>query len=151
MSEPAPEFTAGLSAIRAWCGWHVAPSLTETLKVESLGGWSLLVPSLYVTNVAEVRNEAGDVITGYKWRSNGVLRGTWLCEEQYEVDLTHGYDEMPLELQGIVDQLNAAALGQSVRSQAAGPFSVTYGPADLESQPLSVRAIIGRYRLPPRP
>lgn len=152
MSSPAPETTAGLAAVRAWCGWHIAPSQTETVKVESPGGRTLLLPSLHVTDVIEIRNEESSSVAGYRWRENGVVRGWWACEEQYEVDLTHGYDSMPIELQGIVEQLDGAGIGRTPSSRSAGPFSESYGATtDLESQPFSVRAVIARYALPPRP
>jgi hypothetical protein len=44
------------AAIRDYCGWHIAPSLTETktqLKVGSKG--IVMLPSRYVTDVAEVK------------------------------------------------------------------------------------------------
>lgn len=154
MSSPAPEESAGLAAVRAWCGWHVAPSLTETVKVEGDGGRVLLLPSLHVTAVTEVRNEAGTIIgTDYKWRENGIVRGRWMCEDLYEFDIAHGYDSMPSELQAIVDDIDSAGVGSRLASsEGAGPFSRSFGSStDLESQPISVRAVIGRYRLPPRP
>lgn len=148
MPTPAPP---GLAAVRSWCGWHVAPSVTETLSVESGGGRTLLLPSLHVTAVTEIRDESGEIVTGWKWRANGIIRGAWRCEELYEVDVTHGYDAMPDELQVVVDRLEADGTDRRATSITRGPFSETYGAADLESQPITTRAIIGRYRLPSRP
>lgn len=146
--------TAGLDAVRAWCGWHIAPSQTETVEVEVDGGRVVLLPSLKVTAVSEVRNEDGDVVdpTSYKWRSNGVVRGYWCRDDLYAFDITHGYADMPSELQAIIDQLDADGVGaRQATSEGAGPFSRSFGSTDLESQPLSVRAVIARYALPPRP
>lgn len=154
MSEPVPEVTAGLAAVRSWCGWHIAPSLSETCKVEGEGSRVLLLPSLFVSAVDEVRNEAGTVIpaTDYKWRPNGVVRGCWSREDLYSLDVTHGYETMPAELQSVIDSIDTSGVGQrSATSESAGPFSRTYGTTDLESQPLSVRILIGRYKLPTRP
>lgn len=152
MAEPTP--SAGLSAVRAWCGWHVAPSRTETVEVESDGASVMLLPSLHVTGVSEVRDEDAEVVSSdsYKWRKNGIVRGCWWkCNELYEFDITHGYDDMPLELQQIIDDLNASGVGSTVTRETSGPFSREFGSADLESQPISVRSIISRYKLPPRP
>lgn len=151
MSSPAPEVTPGLAAVRLWCGWHIAPSKTETVKVEGEGGRVLLLPSLHVTSTTAVRDESGNAVTGWKVRENGIARGSWRCEELYEFDIVHGYAEIPTELLGIIADLDAGGVGSAKKSESAGPFSVTYGSADLESQPLSVRAIISRYKLPPRP
>lgn len=145
--------TAGLDAIRSWCGWHVAPSATETIEVEGDGGRVILLPSLHVTDVSEIRNEAGDVVSDYKWRRNGVVRGCWASEDLYAFDITHGYETMPTELQAIVDRIDADGVGaRQASSETSGPFSRGFGGStDLEAQPLSVRAVIARYALPPRP
>lgn len=153
MSSPALEESAGLAAVRAWCGWHIAPSKTETVKVEGDGGRVLLLPSLHVTDVTEVRDEDAGAVTSYKWRENGVMRGWWRCENLYAVDITHGYDEMPAELVEVIALLDADGIGtRQVAAETRGPFSRSYVTAtDLDSQPLSIRSIIGRYALPPRP
>lgn len=153
MSSPAPEVTPGLAAVRAWCGWHIAPKRAETLEVEGQGGRVLLLPSLHVEAVSEIRNEATTVITGYKARSNGVVRGCWREHDLYSVTLTHGYEEMPAELLAIVNRLDAEGVGaRAASSQSTGPFAQSFGSStDLESQPVSARAVIARYALPPRP
>lgn len=140
---------SGISAVVAYCGWHIAPSISETLQVEGDGGRVLLLPSLHVTNVTEVRDESGNVVTGWKARRNGVLRGCWKAEELYEVDVTHGYDAMPDEVEEIIAKLDAEGIGVgAVRVTVSGPFSQTY---DLSSQPITVRSVLDRYKLPPRP
>ena len=73
--------------VRGYCGWHIAPSVTEEIKVEGDGGQVLLLPSLYVTAVASVTDEDGNTVTGWKWRRNGVLRGCW--RENVEYTVTH--------------------------------------------------------------
>lgn len=153
MSSPAPEVTPGLAAVRSWCGWHVAPSKTETVKVEGAGSRVVLLPSLKVTDCTEVRDESGSVVdvAGWRVRENGVARGSWRRHELYEFDITHGYDDMPDELQAIVSQIDTAGVGSTLKGRNAGPYSESYGAADLESQPISVRAVVSRYQLPPRP
>lgn len=152
MSSSTPEESAGLAAVRAWCGWHIAPSKTETVRVEGDGGRVMLLPSLHVTDVDEITNEAGSPVTSYKWRENGILRGWWACHDLYSVRLTHGYETLPSELTEVINQIDAAGVGtRSLASKSVGPFSESYGAADLEAQPLSVRSIIARYALPSRP
>lgn len=153
MSSPAPEVTPGLAAVRSWCGWHIAPSVTESIKVEGEGGRVLLLPSLHVTDVTAIRNESGDETSGWKWRENGIVRGCWTCDELYEVDLTHGYTNMPAELVNIIDQIDGEGVGARIAtSQSTGPFAESFASSvDLEAQPLSVRSVLARYRLPSRP
>jgi len=150
MTSPAPETSPGLAAVRAWCGWHIAPSKTETVKVEGGGGRVLLLPSLHVTNCTAVRDESGNAVTGWKVRENGIARGSWRDEELYEFDITHGYDQMPAELLGIVADLDSNGVGAVVKSKAIGPFSESYG-SDLALQPITTQAIVARYRIPPSP
>src|SRR5690349_17879952 len=86
--------------VRGYCGWHVAPSVTEEVTVEGDGGSVLLLPSLRVTAVASVIDEDGNAVTDWKVRRNGVLRraGGWRCGVEYTVTLTHGYDQPPADL-----------------------------------------------------
>ena len=153
MPDPVPD-SAGLAAVQAWCGWHVAPSLTETVKVEGQGSRLLLLDSLRVTAITEVRNEAGDIVpsTTYKWRENGIVRGWWACEDLYSLDITHGYTNWPAELSVIINQIDADGVGSRLAaSENAGPFQRSFAAPNLESQPISVRSVIARYKLPPRP
>lgn len=140
---------AGIDAVRSYCGWHIAPSTSETVSVEGDGGRVLLLPSLLITDTTEVRDESGNVVTGWKVRENGIARGYWLAEELYEFDITHGHETMPPELQDIINQVDAAGANSvALRSVTKGPFSESY---DLANAPLSVRAVLDRYRLPARP
>ena len=45
---------AAQGAVRRHCGWHVAPSVTETLRVDGYGGRTLILPSKHVTAIASV-------------------------------------------------------------------------------------------------
>lgn len=142
---------AGIDAVRSYCGWQIAPSVSVTFKVEGDGGRVLLLPSLYITDVTEVRDEDGNVLpaSDYKVRENGIARGRWCREVLYEFDVTHGYAEMPPEVQQVIEHLDAGGLGAGVlRSNTAGPFTQSY---DLTGQPVTVRAVLDRYKLPPRP
>lgn len=150
MSSPAPEVTPGLAAVRSWCGWHIAPSRPETVKVESEGGRVILLPSLFVTDCTEVRKEDDAAVTGWKVRQNGVARGHWAAEVEYAFDIVHGYEDMPQELLSIIAELDSG-VGPAVASHSAGPFSETYRSSNLEDQPISVRAVVSRYRLLARP
>ena len=38
--------------VRGYCGWHIAPSRSETITVRTFGGTSVMLPSLLVTEVA---------------------------------------------------------------------------------------------------
>lgn len=144
---------AGIDAVQAYCEWHIAPSRTETVRVEGDGGRVLLLPSLRVTDTTEVRDESGSVVTGWKVRENGVARGRWRCHELYEFDITHGYDEMPGEIADIIAELDGRGPGGGMVAQVG---QVRYA-TDREGAPFggsltaAQRAVLDRYKLPPRP
>jgi len=124
---------ASEALVRAYCGWHVAPSRDETFVMDGPGGHELMLPSLYVTEVASVTED--DVVlvadTDYEWSANGRVwtPGLWTTTLRgISVDVTHGYDVVPLEVQAVVLGVasRAAASPNGIVSQTAGPFSVTY-------------------------
>lgn len=100
---------AATDAVRSACGWHVAPSRTETdLRLDGRGGSVLTLPSLHVTAVASVVDYGfPDTISGlpglvlvedtdFSWSDNGVLErliGCWSRQRRgIQVTFTHGYD-----------------------------------------------------------
>lgn len=143
---------SGIDTVMAYCGWHVAPSLTETVEVEGMGSRVLLLPSLHVTDVTAVRDEDGTAVTDWKARKNGVVRGWWSCEELYELDIVHGYPAMPEEVQEVIDDLD---------SRPAGSAYVQVGQVrvatDSDGAPLGAaltaaqRSVLDRYKLPSSP
>lgn len=123
-------------AVRDYCGWHVAPVVTETLTLDGPGDPRVFLPSLKVLAISAVR-VSGDLVdpSGYTWTADGVLRrltGTWpYLGQAIEVDLEHGHN--PAEVAWIVGQvaerIEAAPAGASVLSRA------TVGQRQLEFRP----------------
>ena len=114
--------------IRRRCGWHIAPARTETLTLDSIGGRVLMLPSLLVKNVTEVRDVTGSeprVLAGWRWSADGMIeaRGYWPRGfRAVEVDLVHGYDECPDELKAVA----ADVARRRVSQEAIGGRSVSY-------------------------
>jgi hypothetical protein len=148
--------------VRAYCGWHIAPSradVEETLRGD--GGAPLLLRSLYVTAVASVVDDGTTLALtdDYIWSQNGVIRraGYWGTGDVV-VTYTHGYDEPPAEVTAIVQAVAQRAVnnpGSSVRRQV-GQVSDTYSQTGFnQSIPLALldaeKAILDHYRIPPRP
>lgn len=157
------------AAVRAYCGWHVAPETDALLTLDGPGSPVLLLPSLHVTAVASVA-ENGELVdpADYSWSASGVVRrsrsaltiATWSGSGWTDalrgvtVAFTHGYQEWPLEVQAVVERLAARALeGATVLTQVG---SVSYATGE-DGLPIggtlsSVdRAVLDRYKLPPRP
>lgn len=149
--------------IRRYCGWHVAPEVTETLTLNGSGSGSLWLPSLYVTDIASI-TDCGDVVDAddYDWSTNGYVQrrsGCWTFRaRQVVVELTHGYEDIPDELVEVAVSIasRAASSPSGAVQETTGPFSIRYastangvagGVALLQHE----RDILDLFKLPPRP
>lgn len=132
--------TGAGDAIRAECGWHIAPARTETLTVEAESSKHLFLPTLALTAVTEIRDVSFDVpqvVTGYRFKANGIITRTFgvscfVVGHTYEVDVTHGLDAVPFDLLKAASIIARSANGERVtQSKQLGPGQVTY--ADLST------------------
>jgi hypothetical protein len=158
--------------VRAYCGWHLAPSKTETITLDGTGTNVLLLPSLHVTDLVSI-TEDGTLADAesYQWSSSGVVRRgssgsswrpawgqTWTgALRGIVVEFTHGYDEMPMDLQAVVEQMSSRAQELSEASQVlsqVGQVRYAVGVDGLRQTGLLAegdRQVLDRYRLPKRP
>ncbi len=87
---------AAHGAVRRFCGWHVAPLITETMVLDGTGGRDVLLPSLRVVTLVSVLNDGTDVTASVDTSRAGILRlttGTWTDRlGRISVTLSHGYD-----------------------------------------------------------
>ena len=144
------DWIAAVSAIRSECGWHIAPSLPETVKVDGLGGGSLLLPTLHLTELTSIDND-GKVLTvaDLSWSELGIVHGaSWSCKlGGITVVMTHGFEDFPPELRAVARAMAREGVGTGAKRLASGPHSVelSEGAQSLRDQ------IIDRYRIRPRP
>lgn len=131
-SEAAPltPQQAAEGAVRAYCGWHVAPVVTETLVRDGNGRSMLVLPTMRIVDVHSVRVGGVDVTGSVRWSEAGMLEGVCFPRRfrTVEVELEHGYspDELP-EVLGVVER--AAKRFESdprVRAQSVAGASVSY-------------------------
>lgn len=158
--------TQAEALVRAYCGWHIAPSkeATDTL---TLSGGVLLLPSLYVTAVSEV-TEDGEALDPdlYSWTRDGRVyarRGWWATwwptrTRSLTVTYTHGYESPPPDVVAVVRAVAQRAVDNpnSLVRRQVGPFSATYSQTGFnQSLPLALldgeRVVLDHYRIPPRP
>lgn len=138
--------------VRSYCGWHIAPSRTETVTVRSRGSAVVPLPSLHVTAVASVtRDDAALVLDDeYVWSEAGVLTVAYRWATLV-VEFTHGYEDVPPEVTGVVQAVAQRASDNpgSMLQEAAGPFNERRAGtgAALELLPTE-KTILDRYRLP---
>lgn len=140
-----------IADIRAFCGWHIAPSITETLTLDGPGRRTLLLPSLYVSSVAAVTEDGTEVAPeNYDWSEKGMVRrrnGLW--SERWRgitVTLSHGYAEAPAGVLGVILDVVADALAVPLGTvpEKMGPFEFGGGGTAFKAHQL---AVLGRYRV----
>lgn len=113
VSYPGSPFSADVVAsaaesVRSDAGWHIAPVVTETVILDGTGSKMLLLPTLKVVAVTEVRvweNDAWTVRTGWRIGQSGTLvhDDRWCYGlDSIQVDLQHGYTQAPADLLPII-------------------------------------------------
>lgn len=143
---PVDWAAAAQAAIRAWCGWHIAPVLTETVLLDVRHvSRDLQLPTTRLLETVSVEVIDSREETGwrelaeheYQWSEAGVLRRTdCLCWPKgfrtVRVTMRHGYEpaEVP-DVLGIADKLASRARVNSsgVASQSVNGASVSYQTA----------------------
>lgn len=148
------------TAIRRYCGWHIAPAQTETVVLDGPGGRLLSLPSLHVTDVSAIAEDDVPVETSnYRWSVDGSVKkksGRWSDEfRSVTVTYTHGFDYADVAdltsvvLSVIVRQLSSPTgatreqAGQVSVSWAVTAPGVSGGIALLEHE----RSILDHYRI----
>lgn len=157
--DPQSALDAATAAVRAYCGWHVAPPATETVAVDA-DGYTVLLPSLRITAVSSVTVDGAPLgADAFEWSAAGILRLTASARgfRKVEVAMTHGFDTAP-DVAAVIFAVAARAIASPsgvVRAQV-GQVSETYtqtganqagGVALLDAE----MATLDRYKLPPRP
>lgn len=156
--------------VRAYCGWHITPLVTETLTVDGSGNRSQMLPTLHLVNVTAVTD--GDTVltvglgpsSDVEWSHNGYLRfNTWQHHRKFTerlqgvtADVVHGYADWPLDVLAVVRRLTQRALDSDEAGTLAQVGQVRYAtgsdglPATGTLTDLD-RNVLDRYRLPPWP
>lgn len=158
MMAGAPALTpeaAAEGAIRAYCGWHVAPVIAESIVVDGNGQSRLKLPTMRVEDVSRVEVDGVDVTSSVRWSDMGMLEGVRFPRRfrAVKVDLSHGFEpEMVADVLGVL--ASAARRFESdprIRSQSVAGASVSYavdGGAPLSHLLTGAeRAALDAYRL----
>lgn len=146
---------AAAESIRDECGWHIAPVRTETLTLDSDGGRILLLPTLRLVAVTEVRDvttETPTVLTNWRKSAAGMLSrpGGWPNGlGAVEVDVVHGYDECPSSLYPVIaDRCVQASRDGTITQESIGARQVSFGVTPGQG---TLVATLARYKIPPTP
>ena len=148
---------AAEAAVRAYCGWHVAPVIEETVLVDGSGARNLFLRSLRVEEVLAVEQDGRTVdVDGLEWSQDGFLRsrGRWTGRLRgVKVTMRHGFESVPdvVEVVRAMAERAGASPAGVVREQA-GQMSLSYaqtasGVAGGVVLMDHERAMLDRYRL----
>lgn len=126
-----PEASAQ-SLIRDYCGWHVAPVITETITVNGSGTHHLALPTLKIKELLGVSIDGVAVdLASIQWDEGGILyRSGSLWPKgprRITVSMTHGFN--PENVAWIVKQIADRVGGNvppGVERVTVGQRSVTY-------------------------
>jgi hypothetical protein len=103
--------------VRDYCGWHIAPSRTETLTLDGTGTAILLLPTVYVTAITSIVENGVTILGtpnyGYTWSEGGLVErigAYWTWKRRaISITLTHGYPVCPASVRREVARLAAAS------------------------------------------
>lgn len=128
--DPQQALNGALKQVQSFCGWHIAPSQSDTANVWSTDGCALVLPTMYLTAVASVtQNSTVVAATNYLFESYGVIRtlatGTpFLTAYRATVAFTHGYTALPDDVAQVVLSLAQRSLTDT-RGLVARPGTST--------------------------
>lgn len=140
--------------VREYCGWHIAPSRTETLTADGSGSRIQPLPTMHLTAVVEA-SEAGTAldVNALDWSTYGVLEkqdgGAWTSRRRGVVaEVTHGFAATPSWLLALLCSAAGRALltPLGIAAESAGGESVTYATPYL-TPPGAVMFLEAEYRM----
>lgn len=151
-----PELSFGMneaaaSFVRGYCGWHIAPVITETITVRASGS-AIVLPTLLMGTVSIAEPDATilDSTTYAVWPWGVVELTTRSCwaHQILTVTMTHGYDQCPDELVSAASSISQTQLTDGATSVRVGQLQTTR-PAGTEGSdiPSYVAAVLERYRI----
>lgn len=156
-TDPVDPLKAAQASIRAYCGWHVAPIVEETITRDGSGRSTLLLPTMHVVDVLSVHVAGEDVTDRVRWSEAGMLEGVVFPRRfrNVQVTLLHGYDPDAVpDLAALIIAVGSRASAGSggVVQQAAGGMSMRLGTASdgsVGGVPLfaSEKAFLNQYRV----
>lgn len=151
-----PAIASASAAIRAWCGWHVAPVLDCSITLDGEAG-DIWLPTNALASVTSAKVGGEDVtVIGSNRRGRVRLEHKTCGLGNVAIDYVAGYDVAACpDLMGVVVQRVMASVAMTtygVSQETAGGVSISYSGSalsDLGSAflPDSVKAALSTYRL----
>lgn len=104
--DPQQALDAALVAVQSYCGWHISPSVTETVTVWSKDGCVLFLKTLALTAIISIVQDGVTIpSTSYTFESYGAVRvvpGSYFSRlSKLTVNFTHGYTTLPKDAKDV--------------------------------------------------
>jgi hypothetical protein len=149
--------------VRTWCGWHIAPRITQVMTVDGSGAYTLALPTLHLVDLLAVTENGRPVeLEWVEWSTAGFLIHRHQCWTPrlrgVRAEILHGHARTPAEVRAVVAAIAARALaypaGKGVASERAGPFQVTWSQTAQDGGLVLLgfeERVLDRYTIPDRP
>ena len=155
-SRIGPAIASASAAIRAFCGWHVAPVLDCSITLDGEAG-DIWLPTNALASITSAKVDGDDVtVDGFNRRGRVRLASKTCGLGNVTIGYKAGYDAAACpDLMGVVVQRVMASVAMTtygVSQETAGGVSISYSGSalsDLGSAflPDSVKAALSTYRL----
>lgn len=134
---------AACAAVRAYCGWHVAPIATETVTLDGRGARRYFLPTLRLHSLNTLTVD-GLVVMNAEWSEMGEVRGVYSHRLRGIVaEITHGFESCPADILSVLGDIVVAAGREGASAVASGTHSVRFEAALSERH----RTMLDQYRL----
>lgn len=122
---------AAEAAVRAYCGWHIAPEIAEDLVLDGTGTRTLFVKSLRLVDITAASIDGTDLDpTTLEWSESGFIRnpGGWPDKlRSVRLTVTHGFASAPDVAEIVHAMADRAELSPGgVTRQSTGPFAASF-------------------------
>ncbi len=142
----ADRWESAVRSLRDYCGWHIAPVVTEEVILDGPGCGILTLPTQRLVGIENVTNDGRPVeVASSDWSRTGIVRGSWTGSFRGVMAvITHGYEDWPADLLGVLVEL-ATESGQARVSQVTNrAYQLSF---DVKSEAERRRGVIEDYRL----
>lgn len=137
-------WSAAVASVRSYCGWHIAPEVTETVTVDGSGSSVQMLPTLRLVDLISITN-AGALVADPEWSTSGMVRGCWTPRFRGVVaEMRHGFTDWPSDLIAVIMEMVASGGQARVSQVTSRSHQVSF---DLDDAAERQRQTLDRYRI----
>lgn len=133
--------------VRDTCGWHIAPTLTQTVRIAPTKNL-LFLRTMKLLDVVSVTDRDGNEVEVDDFdEGTGIVSLKRAPRGRVAVEFEHGYEDCPPALLSVVAERAARIKAGTARQESLGSRSISIAAVpDVTSD-----EVIARYRLGGRP